>query len=108
LRQEIENSRYGKNYYPIHKEHRQEYNATHREQINELQKDFIKNNPEIIKAQNYAHNHFIKKLICQFGGCYETKKLEFAHIDYEDYKNPNCVLTMCIKHHKLIDSIYRE
>ena len=44
--------------------------------------------PIIIKANNFAHIHFVKENKCQWNGCIETKKLQFAHIDYEHYKNP--------------------
>jgi hypothetical protein len=70
-----------------------------------ISREWRKNHPEIIIAQNLAVRHIPLGKSCQFGGCNSIVNLQRAHMDY-DY--PLEILTFCVKHHFLIDRIYRE
>lgn len=74
----------------IHDKASRKYEKTHRK---------IKN------AENLAQNHILLGKICEFGGCNSTEKLNRCHLDYD---KPLEVITLCCKHHKLVDILYKE
>jgi len=82
-----------------------EYQRKHLEKHRKGSVKYRKNNPEKIYAQNIAYKHIPLGSECQFGSCHSNSRLERAHLDYNE---PLEVLTFCIKHHHLIDRLYRR
>jgi len=112
-----------KNHPNYMNEYNRKWRKTHqkhiREQIREYNRKWQKNHPErnkvdskvyaqrhpkIIKAQRLAQS-IARMEKCQFGGSNHSGRLERVHMDYDC---PLEVLTMCLKHHRLVDRLYRR
>ena len=102
-----------KKYYQTHREQEikrtRKYNVEHREQYREStrksQIKYARENPQKIIAQRLARKHIPLGSSCSFGSCGSQKNLEHAHLDYSEPLN---ILTLCRKHHTLIDRFYRR
>jgi hypothetical protein len=95
------------------REHRRKLTKEKKEQINKKAKIYAKNHPEIhlkslhnyrnknpdrIKAYSYAEAHHFKGKKCRI--CGKRGNLHFHHIDYINYKNKNCGITLCEECHR--------
>jgi len=86
-----------KNREKVNKRKRERYQRD-KEEISRQHKIYKDKNRHKVKAQNYAMRYGFKKDKCE--GCSSKDKLNFHHIDYENYKNPKCGMTLCIDCHK--------
>lgn len=83
------------------REIKRSWNKRNRKLKAELQKEYCKRHPEVIKAHNYIHNHKITlKNNCEF--CNNNFNLEGHH---PDYNKPYFIITVCKLCHSKIHYI---
>ncbi len=81
----------------INKRKRERYQRD-REHILKQHKRYREANKLKRIAQRYALQHKFIDDKCAM--CKATDRLNFHHIDYVDYKNPDCGITLCVDCHK--------